>query len=122
MTITVDYTANAAICDGKPAVVVSRAVYVDGIETTCDRAALSPEDALRLAQAIREPEKTLLFEDVRTGGYALNLEYGPYDFYDLYWYRDRGPNACDSVWSTEWPGLWADEIEKAAGEAKEAEP
>lgn len=85
-----------------------------------DRAALEPKEAVRLAEAIRHPSSldygSGFFQDLRTGENALHADLVPMESFFLYWSRERGPDATDSLWDTEWPDAWAEDIERAAKE------
>lgn len=117
MTVAVMHEAYAAFLDGW-CVALRRTWTVDGEVREADEVVLTLGDAMRLARVIRHPaEESGLFEDARTGRFALDADYVPCESYELHWYRDCGPDAYDSLNDTGWPEAWADEIERAVKEA-----
>ena len=129
MTVRVEHCAQVSLMDdGRNGVSLARAVLASTAgggwrAVSCSEVVLTPEEALRLAEAIRHPSSLDygggFFEDANTGENVLHADLVPMESFCLYWLRERGEDPTDSLWDTDWPDAWADEIEKAAKEAQE---
>ena len=124
--MTIVYHMATPRSDGKIAVTRITKVCEDGVvvSTMTHSVTLTPEEARRMASAMRDNFGRFLKED---GDSTVDVWCEPYEAYQITWVRENGAKVCEPIscregaYSDGWSWEFAQALEDAASEAEASE-
>ena len=124
--MTIVYHMATARSDGKVVAFRIGKVCEDGVvfSTMTHSVTLTPEEARRMAEAMRDTNGRFLKED---GDSTVDVWCEPYEAYQITWARENGAEVCEPIgcregaYSDGWSWEFAQALEDAASEAEAVE-